>query len=109
MAKDEDTRDKETASILTPKEADCLITKTLDTDLDEPEPLVKLLLVLYDQAQEPNVKDSIHVLMKAAYDNSIVHSLDFQEYLDAIRQKRDPLREARARRYCGSRPTRQSR
>jgi len=34
--------------IFTREEADRLITETLDTSLDEPEPFVRLLLVLHD-------------------------------------------------------------
>jgi hypothetical protein len=46
---------------------------------------------------EPDLKQAIREMMKAAFDNSIVHSIAFDEYLEAIRQGRNPLEEARAR------------
>jgi len=85
--------------IITREDADRLLTEALDTDLDEPEPLVKLLLVLFDHEPDSRQRDSIHRLMEAAYDNSIVHSINLEEYLESIREGRDPLAEARARRY----------
>lgn|SRR5262249_48089077 len=84
---------------LTFEEADRLVTEAIDTDIDEPEPLVKLLLILYDCAQQPDLREAIYQLMKAAYQNSIVQSINFHEYLDAIRKGRNPVGEARTRWY----------
>jgi hypothetical protein len=81
------------------EEADRLVTEAIDTDIDEPEPLVRLLLMLYDRAHDTDLKAAIHQLMKAAYQNSIVQSINFQEYLEAIRQGRNVVQEARTRWY----------
>jgi len=83
--------------ILTREQAEELLTAALDTDLNEPEPLIRMLLVLFDNTKEPRIEDAIYLLMKVAYDGSIVHSINFQEYLRAIRQGRSPLEEARSR------------
>jgi hypothetical protein len=87
--------------IFSPEDADRLVTEALDTSLDEPEPFVRLLLILHDHVQEAQLKDGIYQLMKAAYNSSIVHSIDFQEYLEAIRQGQNPVKEARNRWYGG--------
>ena len=99
MSSQTDDCELEPYHILTREEADRLVVESLDTSMDEPEPLVRLLLILYDHEQEPRLKDLIYQLMKAAYDNSIVHSIDFQEYLKAVRQGRDIAKEARSRWY----------
>ncbi|MGH9830084.1 MAG: hypothetical protein ACREDR_43285, partial [Blastocatellia bacterium] len=82
--------------LLTRDQANDLVTAVLDAVLDEPEPFVRLLLLLFDNTGEPQMQEALHYLMKAAYDNSIVHSFDFQGYLEAIRQGRNPLKEGRA-------------
>jgi hypothetical protein len=92
---------KEPYYIFTDEEADQLITEALDTDLSDPEPLVELLLIIYDHIHEARLKDSIYLLMKVAFKYSIVHSVNFQEYLEAIRRDQNPAQEARARRYGG--------
>jgi len=92
-----DGSDQEPHNIFTEEEADRLVTKALDTSLDEPEPFVRLLLILHDHGHEPRLKDSLYVLMRAAYNCSIVHGINFEEYLEAIRQGEDPLEEAQAR------------
>ena len=96
------TDDVEYASeeLLADEEADRLIAEALYADA-EPEPLVKLLLIIHDRVQEARLKDSISLLMKVAYRYSIVHSVNFQDYLEAIRQDRDPAEEARSRGYGG--------
>jgi len=99
MSSQTDDCELEPYHIFTREEADRLIIESLDTSMDEPEPFVRLLLILHDHEQEPRLKDSIYQLMKAAYDNSIVHSIDFQEYLEAVRQGRDIVKEARSRWY----------
>jgi hypothetical protein len=101
---DSDRANAESGSTFTYEEADRLVTAALDTDLNEPEPFIKLLLVLYDRAREPDLKDSVYLLMKAAYDNSIVHSINFQEYLEAIRRCQKPLEEAPTRWYGSREP-----
>ena len=99
MPSQTDDTDQESYYIFTREEADRLITAALDTSLDEPEPFVRLLLILHDHEQEPRLKDSIYLLMKVAYDGSIVHSVGFQEYLKAIRERRDIVEESRSRWY----------
>ena len=97
MALPTDGSDQESYNIFTDEEADRLVTEALDTSLDEPEPFIRLLLLLHDQGTEPRLKDSIFMLMKAAYNCSILHGINFEEYLEAIRKGQDPLAEARAR------------
>ena len=85
---------------LTIEAADRMVTEALDCEPDEPEPLVKLLLFLHDLhelGKAPELSDSFHRLMTAAYNNSIVHSGNFYEYLDSIRQSRSLIKRARAR------------
>jgi hypothetical protein len=91
--------DQEPNDIFTREEADRLITEALDTSLDEPEPFVRLLLILHDHTSERQLKDSIYLLMEVAYEGSIVRSINFDEYLEAIRGGQDPLQEARNRQY----------
>jgi hypothetical protein len=92
------TPDNETEDFSpTPEQAAALIRHALQAQFDEPEPLVTLLLILFDNEHEPDLKQAIREMMKAAFDNSIVHSIAFDEYLEAIRQGRNPLEEARAR------------
>ena len=83
--------------IFTDEEVDRLVIEVLEADLSDPEPLVKLLLMIYDRIQETRLQDSIYLLMKGAYRYSIVHSINFQEYLEEIRQGQNPAEEARAR------------
>jgi len=97
MQQETDDHKQEPYYIFTDEEADRLITEALDTDLSDPEPLVKLLLIIHDRIQEARLKDSIYLLMREAYKYSIVHSINLQEYLEAIRQDQNPAEEARAR------------
>jgi hypothetical protein len=83
--------------IFTSEEADALITAALDSDPCEPEPFVRLLLILLDQAQEPRLQDALHELIKSAYDHSIVHSIHLDEYIEAVRQQQNVVEETRAR------------
>jgi len=78
---------------------DRLIIEALEADLSNPEPLVKLLLILYDHIKEARLQDSIYLLMKAAFKYSIIHSIAFHSYLEAIRKGQNPAEEARAREY----------
>lgn len=97
MQPETDNHEKKPYYILTYEEADRLVTKALDTDLDEPEPFVRLLLILLDNAQEPRLNDAIRLLIKVAYDGSIVHSIDFDEYIEAVREGQNIVEESRAR------------
>ena|SRR5215212_10658163 len=97
MASQTDGSDQEPYYIFTREEADRLVTEALDTDLDEPEPFVRMLLILMDNAREPRLNESIRLLIKVAYDNSIVHSIDLDEYIEAIREGKNIVEEARAR------------
>lgn len=97
MQEETDDHKQKPCSILMYEEADRLVTEALDTDLDEPEPFVKMLLILLDNAQEPRLSDAIRLLIKVAYDGSIVHSIDFDEYIEAIREGQNIVEEARAR------------
>lgn len=92
-----DNSDQEPFFIFNREEANDLVTEALDTSPDEPEPFIKLLLILFDNTQERQMKDAVYLLMEAAYDGSIVHSIDFQEYLEAIRHGQNPVEEARTR------------
>jgi len=92
-----DDFEQEPYYLFTHEEADQLLTKALDTSLDEPEPFVRLLMILYDHAHERQLKDSIYLLMEVAYEGSIVRSIDFDKYLEAIREGRNVLEEARSR------------
>ena len=102
MQQETDDHKQEPYYIFTDEDEDKLITEALEADLSDPEPLVKLLLIIHDHIKEARLQDSIHLLMKAAFKYSIVHSIIFQEYLEAIRQGRNPAEEARARRYGGN-------
>lgn len=88
--------------IFTDEEVNKLIIEALEADLSDPEPLVKLLLMIHDNIQEARLKDSIYLLMKGGFKYSIVHSINFQDYLDAIRQGQNPAEEVRARKYGGN-------
>lgn len=79
------------------EEAAALISDALNLQLDEPESLVRLLLILFDNVHDPGLSQAIREMMKAAFNNSLVHSIVFDEYLEAIREGRNPLEEARAR------------
>jgi hypothetical protein len=74
-----------------------LVAEALDAQYDEQERLVTLLLVLSGHASQPKLQDAIRTLIKAAFDNSIVHSIALDEYLEAIRRGQNPLDAARAR------------
>jgi len=73
---------------MTEEEADRLVTEALNCDLNDPEPFVKMLLVLHDEEDDLELRESVYRLMIAAYNNSRVHSANFQQYLDAVRQDR---------------------
>ena len=78
---------QEPYEIFTYEEAERLVTEALDTSPDEPEPFIKLLLILHDHEQDSRLHDSIRMLMKAAYKGSIADDNNFEKYLEAIRQK----------------------
>jgi len=83
---------------LTEEEADRMVTEAMDCDPPEPEPFVKMLLHLSDlheQGLGRELSESLHLLMVAAYNNSVVHSGNFYEYLDAIRKGRSLAKRAR--------------
>lgn len=101
MSPQTDDSNKESYYIFTDEETDRLVTKALESDLSNPEPLVKLLLIIHDRINDTRLQESVYILMKAAYKWSIVHSINFQEYLEAIRQGQNPAEEARARSYGG--------
>lgn len=92
-----DRPNQEPYYIFTREEADRLITEALDTDLDEPEPFVRLLLILLDNVRDSRLEESIRLLIKVAYDGSIVHSINFDEYIEAIRGKQNIVEEVRTR------------
>ena len=75
-----------------------MVTEAMDCELPEPEPFVKMLLHLSDlheQGLGRELSESLHLLMVAAYNNSVVHSGNFYEYLDAIRKGRSLAKRAR--------------
>src|SRR6185295_8777096 len=96
MQQETDDHKQKPCYILTYEEADRLVTEALDAQLDEPEPFVRMLLILLDNAQEPRLNDAIRLLIKVAYDGSIVHSIDFDEYIEVIREGRNIVEEVRA-------------
>ena len=96
MPSQSDNSKSDPIHIFTREEADNLITEALDTSIDEPEPFVKLLLILFDHVKDSRLQDSMYLLIKVAYDGSLVHSRDFGEYLEALRQGHDPMAEIRA-------------
>jgi hypothetical protein len=104
MSPQTDDSKQEPYYLFTDEEIDRLIIEILEEDLSDPEPLVKLLLMIHDRIQEARLKDSIYLLMKGGYKYSIVHSINFQEYFEAIRQGQNPAEEVRARKYGGDNP-----
>ena len=75
---------------LTDEEADRMVTQALDCELPEPEPFVRILLFLFDlhlEGRGPELSNSIHRLMTAAYNNSNAHSANFDDYLEAVRRR----------------------
>lgn len=86
--------DQEPINIFTDEEADRLVTEALDTSPDEPEPLVKMLLILHDHEKDSMLQDSIRLLMKAAYQGSIAYDNNFEEYLESIRQGKKQVQES---------------
>jgi hypothetical protein len=85
-------------SILTPDEALRMLEDVLadPPQIDEPETLVKLLLFLSDNFDHPGLKATIQTLVRAAFDNSIVRAIAFEEYVEAIREGQNPLKVLRA-------------
>ncbi|HYL98444.1 MAG TPA: hypothetical protein VEZ90_05770 [Blastocatellia bacterium] len=74
---------------MTDEDADRMVTEALDCELRQPEPFVKILVLLFDlheQGRVPELSDSLHRLMTAAYNNSNVHSENFHDYLEAVRR-----------------------
>ncbi|HJQ71476.1 MAG TPA: hypothetical protein VKA70_21035 [Blastocatellia bacterium] len=91
MSSQKEGSDQEPYYIFTEEEAGRLVTEALETSLDEPEPFIRLLLMLHDQERESRLQDSIYILMKAAYKGSIADDKNFEGYLEAIRQGKDPV------------------
>jgi hypothetical protein len=85
-------------SILTRDDALRMLTDALgEAQIDEPEALVKLLIFLGDKfADHPGLKATIKTLVLAAFDNSIVHAIAFEDYVEAIRAGWNPLETVRA-------------
>ena len=84
-------------SILTPCEALRMLEDALgEGQIDEPEALVRMLLFLADNFDHAGLKATVQTLVRAAYDNSIVHALAFEDYVEAIRGGQNPLKTARA-------------
>ena len=92
-----DHSDHKAFCVFTSEEADELITAALDSNPCEPEPFVRLLLILLDHIQEPCLKEAFHELIKAAYDHSLVHSIHLDEYIEAVRQEQNIVEDTRAR------------
>jgi hypothetical protein len=80
--------------IITQEEANELMGDALDAQYDEPEQLVKLLVILHDNS-EGYIQEAVYRLIRAAYNLSLVHSFSLQDYMAVIREGRDPLAEAR--------------
>ena len=56
---------------------------------------MRLLLILLDNAEEHRLKEAIHELIKAAYDQSILHSIHLDDYTEAVRLGKNIVDEAR--------------
>ena len=82
--------------IISQEEANELMIEALDAQQDEPEQLVKMLVILYDSS-DGFLQEAVYRLMRAAYNSSLVHSFSLQDYIAIIREGRDPLKEARTR------------
>ena len=52
---------------MTEEEADRLVTEALECDLNDPEPFVKMLLILHDEENDLELRESVYRLMIAAY------------------------------------------
>jgi hypothetical protein len=84
-------------SILTPCEALRMLEDALgEAQIDEPEALVRLLLFLADNFDHASLKATVQTLVRAAFDNSIVHAIAFEDYVEAIRGGQNPLKIVRA-------------
>ena len=84
-------------SILTPCEALRMLEDALgEAQIDEPEALVRLLLFLADNFDHASLKATVQTLVRAAFDNSIVHAIAFEDYVEAIRGGQNPLETVRA-------------
>jgi hypothetical protein len=67
-----------------------------EAQIDEPEELVRLLLFLSDNFDHAGLKATVQTLVRAAFDNSIVHAIAFEDYVEAIRGGQNPLKIVRA-------------
>ena len=84
-------------SILTPCEALRMLEDALgEAQIDEPEELVRLLLFLSDNFDHAGLKATVQTLVRAAFDNCIVHAIAFEDYVEAIRGGQNPLETVRA-------------
>jgi hypothetical protein len=84
-------------SILTPCEALRMLEDAMgEAQIDEPEALVRLLLFLADNFDHAGLKATVQTLVRSAFDNSIVHALAFEDYVEAIRGGQNPLKIVRA-------------
>ena len=86
MASKTDVNEPEPDFILTSEEADRLVREALNTEPDEPEGLIRLLLTLQDHVRDPFLEQAFHELIKAAYNRSLAHSIHLDQYLEAVRQ-----------------------
>jgi hypothetical protein len=80
--------------IISDEEAKELIFDALQAEPDEPELLVKLLVILHDNS-ESYLQEAMWRLIRAAYNHSMYQSFSIRDYMAVIREGRDPLTEAR--------------
>jgi hypothetical protein len=91
------TKNKTSQTLLISRKAVLMMENALgEAQIDEPEALVRLLLFLSDTFDHPGLKAAVQTLVRAAFDNSIVGAMAFEEYVEAIRGGRNPLKILRA-------------
>jgi hypothetical protein len=64
--------------IITQEEANELVAEALNAQFDEPEQLVKLLVILHDNS-EGFIQEAIYRLIRGAFNISLVHSFSLQD------------------------------
>jgi len=89
---------------LTREQARGLVWEALNTTSDEPEPFVKILLMILDNLHDPSLEESIYHMLWSSFNGSLVHSMEFHDYLDRIRQGRNPLADTKCRLIGRSKP-----
>jgi hypothetical protein len=91
------TKNKTWQTLLISRKAVLMMENALgEAQIDEPEALVRLLIFLSDNFDHPGLKATIQTVVGAAFDNSIVRAIAFEDYVEAIRGGQNPLKTLRA-------------